>query len=86
MQIQETVIGEARKQPATVDEALARMQDSLAQGQLADAAAALEAGTRGSAAHEPANAWAQDARRRVLADQTAALLQAHACSLAASQA
>ncbi len=78
--------GEAGKEPATVDEALACMQDCLAQGQLAGAAAAIEEGTRGTAAHNAAKAWAQDARSRALADQTTALLQAHACSLAASQA
>ena len=86
LQIQETVTGEAGKQPATVDEALACMQDCLARGQLASAAAAIENGTWGTAAHTAAKAWAQDARNRALADQTTALLQAHACSLAASQA
>jgi hypothetical protein len=86
MQVKETIVGEPKVSPSTVDEALACMQKSLARGQLVSAAAAIEAGTRGTAAHGAAKAWAQDARARALADQTAALLQAQACSLAASQA
>ncbi len=68
-----------------VDGALARMQGHLAAGRLAEAAEALEAGTRGSAAEKAASEWARDARARALADQTTQLLQAHACSLAVSQ-
>lgn len=78
--------GDSGSQPTTVDQALARMQFSLAHGDLAEAAAAIEAGTRGTAAYNAASAWVRDARSRALADQTAALLQAHASSLAASRA
>ncbi len=68
-----------------MDGALARMQGHLAAGRLAEAADALEAGARGSAAEKAASEWARDARARALADQTTELLQAHACSLAVSQ-
>ena len=67
------------------DGALASMQSHLAAGRLAEAADALEAGTKGTAAEKSASEWARDARARALADQTTALLQAHACSLAVSQ-
>ena len=86
MQIPETVAGQYKAQSGSVEGALACLQDSLAQGNLGHAAAAIEAGTKGTAAYGVAKAWAQDARARALADQTASLLQAHACSLAASQA
>ena len=86
VQISERVAGQPDKQSGSVDGALACLQDSLARGDLGHAAAAIEAGTKGTAAYGVARAWAQDARARALADQTASLLQAHACSLAASQA
>ena len=68
-----------------VDDALARMHTHLAAGRLAEAAAALEEGTAGTAAARVTAAWAAEARARALADQTKELLQAHACSLAAMQ-
>lgn len=76
--------GSARPGEGT-DGALASMQAHLAAGRLAEAADALEAGTKDTAAEKAASEWARDARARALADQTTALLQAHACSLAVSQ-
>ncbi len=53
-------------------------------GQLAAAAETLQAGTKGTAASAAVDDWARAAKARALAEQTSAMLQAHAASLASS--
>ncbi len=69
-----------------IDKSLAVVQSELTNGQLLKAAEDLEQAVRGTAAAAEVTAWVQHVRERVLAEQTAALLQAHASALTASLA
>lgn len=84
-QVSEKEGASSEESKASVDTAVADMLAHLAAGKLLEAADALEVGTKGTAAAASASDWARDARARALADQTVELLQAHACSLAATQ-
>ncbi|KAK9804866.1 hypothetical protein WJX72_009060 [[Myrmecia] bisecta] len=76
--------GQAGRQSGSVDSALAEAEGHLANGRPAAAGAALQRGVAGTAAAPVVQDWAEAAWARGVADQTLALLQAHATSQAAS--
>jgi hypothetical protein len=69
-----------------MDRRLAVAQQRVLDGQLLGAAAELQAAAAGTAAAPLAADWARAVRSRVLAEQAAALLEAHAAAESASLA
>ncbi len=69
-----------------IDASLAVVQGELVDGKLLKAAEDLETAVKGTAAAPEVSSWVQQVRARVLAEQTAALLQAHASAITASLA
>lgn len=69
-----------------IDRRLAAAQQRLLDGELLSAAAELQAAVAGTAAAPVVAAWARAVRVRALAEQSAALLEAHAAAETASLA
>ena len=69
-----------------IDRRLAAAQQRLLDGELLSAAAELQAAVAGTAAAPVVAAWARSVRVRALAEQSAALLEAHAAAETASLA
>lgn len=69
-----------------IDRRLAAAQQAVLDGKLLDAAAELEAAAKGTAAAGVVTAWARSVRVRAIAEQSAALLEAHAAAETASLA
>ncbi len=69
-----------------IDHSLAVVQCELVDGKLLKAAEDLEAAVQGTAAAAEVANWVQQVRLRVLAEQTAQLLQAHASAVTVSLA
>ncbi|KAG2242864.1 hypothetical protein Bca4012_022410 [Brassica carinata] len=55
-----------------------KVDNCLAEGKLAEAAAALEEGVKGSKAEEIVNEWVRCARNRAISEQAVTLLQSYA--------
>lgn len=64
-----------------IESVINRVESYLAQGQLVEAADALEAGVRGSEAAEIIVDWVKQARNRAIAEQALTLLQSYATSV-----
>lgn len=69
-----------------VEAALAAASDAMARGRLAEAAAALERGVKGSAAEAACAGWVADARERQRLEMAVAALRAHAAAETATVA
>ncbi|XP_020082052.1 MICOS complex subunit MIC60 [Ananas comosus] len=64
-----------------IESVIARVENFLSDGKLAEAAEALEEGVHGSEASEVIVEWVMRARSRAIAEQTLALLQSYATSI-----
>lgn len=64
-----------------IESIINRVQHLLAEGELAEAAKALEEGVRGSQAEEVVGEWVKQARNRAITEQALSLLQSYATSI-----
>lgn len=69
-----------------VESVIAAVEESLANGELSQAANILEQGVKGSRAEGFISDWARNVRCRAIAEQTLTLVQAHAIATAAGLA
>ncbi|KAL0745110.1 hypothetical protein Bca101_100962 [Brassica carinata] len=61
-----------------IESVITKVDNCLAEGKLAEAAAALEEGVKGSKAEEIVNEWVRCARNRAISEQAVTLLQSYA--------
>lgn len=64
-----------------IESIINRVESSLAEGNLAEAADNLEEGVKGTKAEEIAHDWVRQARNRAIAEQALTLLQLYASSI-----
>ena len=69
---------EADQSGEGIESLISRVDNYLAKGKLAEAAAALEQGVKGSQAEEIVGDWVKRVRNRAIAEQALTVLQSYA--------